>query len=124
MPDIVRAREPFSVPLPSGVPLPVSTGDLYYADDPIVKGRELLFGPVTIRTSAQYGKQPEPVDTETADATPGTRRAPAPRQRVDTVPKGEQEKPAAERPADPGAVGKVGAPAKQPVKPTGGKPNA
>lgn len=124
MADIVRAREPFSVPLPSGVPLSVSTGDLFYANDPIMAGREHLFGAVAVRESGTYGRPTPVVDTETADAAPGTRRAPVRRDSVDTpASKGEDEAPASAQPADPGAVGKVGAPKATPPK-AGGKANA
>lgn len=123
MADIVRAREPFSVPLPSGVPLSVSTGDLFYADDGIMAGREHLFGAVVVRSSSAYGRPAPGVDTETADAAPGTRRAPARRDSVDTpAPKGEDEAPASAQPADPATVGKVGAPKGTPK--AGGKANA
>lgn len=75
MPDtdagaIVEALEAFSVDLPTG-PCNVSAGERFYADDPIVRGREHLFGAVTVRRSA-----PAPVTatTETATAGPGERR--------------------------------------------------
>jgi hypothetical protein len=97
---ILRAREPFSVTLPSGVPVAVNTGDLWDADDPLVKGRELLFGEVEVRNSAMYGRSRVDVDTETADAAPGTRRAPVRRRGVDTAPaSGEGERPADAQPA-------------------------
>jgi hypothetical protein len=98
--DIVRAREPFDVTLANGVPVGVRTGDLFSADDPIVKGREHLFGEVTVRSSLDYGRSRVDVDTETADAAPGTRRAPVRRRSVDTPPpKGVDERPADAQPA-------------------------
>jgi hypothetical protein len=98
--DILRANQPFSVTLSNGVPVNVNTGDLWASDDPLVKGREALFGPVEVRNSAAYGRARLDVDTETADATPGTRRAPVRRRGVDTPsPKnGEDERPADAQP--------------------------
>lgn len=69
---IVEALEAFSVDLPTG-PCPVSYRDRFYADDPIVRGREHLFGPITVRRSV-----PVPMTastTETATAGPGERRS-------------------------------------------------
>jgi hypothetical protein len=48
---VVQAREPFSVTLPSGVPLTVARGDLYWSDDPLVVGREHLFTELTVKSS-------------------------------------------------------------------------
>jgi hypothetical protein len=77
MADIVEAKEPFSVTLPDGRPFVVARGDRFYADDPVVRGREHLFGEITVRRSSPIGApesgRPEP--SETADAPPGTRRA-------------------------------------------------
>lgn len=101
MADILRANQPFSVSLPNGVPVNVNTGDLWAADDPIVSGREALFGPVEVRQSSDYGRARMDVDTETADAAPGSRRAPVRRRSVDTPPppkNGEDERPADAQP--------------------------
>lgn len=69
---IVEALEAFSVDLPTG-PCSVGYRDRFYASDPIVRGREHLFGPVSVRRSV-----PVPVSastTETATAGPGERRS-------------------------------------------------
>jgi hypothetical protein len=67
---IVEAREAFSVDLPTGTCV-VHAHDRFYSDDPVVRGREHLFGLVTVRRSV-----PDPVTaTETATAAPGERRA-------------------------------------------------
>lgn len=70
---IVEAREAFSVDLPTGTCV-VHPHDRFYSDDPIVRGREHLFGVITVRRSV-----PDPVTaTETATAAPGERRATPP----------------------------------------------
>jgi hypothetical protein len=48
---VVQAREPFSVTLPSGIPLNVAKGDLYWSDDPLVVRREHLFTELTVKSS-------------------------------------------------------------------------
>jgi hypothetical protein len=48
---VVQAREPFSVTLPSGIPLTVAKGDLYWSDDPLVVHREHLFTELTVKSS-------------------------------------------------------------------------
>lgn len=68
----------------------VNSGDLYYADDPVVKGRERLFGDVSIRNSrgpretASVTGNSAVVETMTAE--PGEKRRigrPATRTRVE-----------------------------------------
>jgi hypothetical protein len=71
--EIVEAREAFAVTLPNGTPLTVGQGDRFYADDPIVKGREKLFGELKVRSSVP--PRPTTQDSETASAGPGSRRA-------------------------------------------------
>lgn len=65
---IVEAKEPFSVTLRDSTPFNVSRGDRFYSDDPVVKGREHMFGDLQVRSS-----QPNPAN-ETASAAPGERR--------------------------------------------------
>jgi hypothetical protein len=48
---VMQAREPFSVTLPSGIPLNVAKGDLYWSDDPLVVSREHLFTELTVKSS-------------------------------------------------------------------------
>lgn len=67
---IVEALEAFSVDLPTG-PCSVAHRDRFYADDPIVRGREHLFGPVSVRRSVPVSAS----TTETATAGPGERRS-------------------------------------------------
>lgn len=77
---IVSAREPFTADI-DGAPVPVGTGDLFYADDAVVKGREHLFGEARVRrTRPRPEPAAEPAGAETADAAPGTRRATTRRQ--------------------------------------------
>lgn len=72
---IVSAREPFTADI-DGAPVPVGTGDLFYADDAVVQGREHLFGEARVRrTRPRPAPVTEPQGVETADAAPGTRRA-------------------------------------------------
>jgi hypothetical protein len=68
--DIVQATEHFSVQL-GRIPAVVSPGDLYYADDPVVKGREHLFQTVEVRRSVTAKTSRA---TETATAAPGEKR--------------------------------------------------
>lgn len=77
MDRIVQASESFSATV-NGVPVIVAAGSLYYSGDPVIKGREHLFGDVTILstngprgTASATGSES---DSETAVATPGTRR--------------------------------------------------
>lgn len=69
---LLQAREPFGVTLPSGTPFQVATGDTFYSDDFVVKGRENLFGEVIVRVS--HPGRPTSADAETASAGPGSRR--------------------------------------------------
>jgi hypothetical protein len=74
---IVQARESFAVYLTDGRPFSVVTGDTFYSDDPVVKGREQLFGELTVRTSQGPSHKPPPAPAraaETADAAPVQRR--------------------------------------------------
>jgi hypothetical protein len=73
---VVRARESFAVYL-DGHPITVVAGDLFYADDRVVQGREALFGPLHVRTSAmpRSAGSRTAAAVETADAAPGTKRA-------------------------------------------------
>lgn len=66
---IVEANQPFSVTLPDGTPLNVSKGDRYYSDDQVVKGREALFSPLSVKATARPAGK-----VETATAAPGERR--------------------------------------------------
>lgn len=73
---IVEARESFSVHL-DGRPVIVVAGQMWWSDDKIVKGREHLFGELTVHSSgpvAHRGTKPPAGDPETADAAPGARR--------------------------------------------------
>lgn len=71
---LVQALESFDTPSGSGLGM-VRAGDLFAASDPIVKGRENLFGEVQVRSSSR-GPQiiASPAGTETADAPPARRR--------------------------------------------------
>lgn len=74
---VVRALEPFAVYV-DGVPVQVGAGDLFYADDPVVKGRESMFGEIKVRTSEQpksRGTRRPAAAVETATAAPGEKRA-------------------------------------------------
>jgi hypothetical protein len=80
---LVQAREAFEAALPDGRHVGVHPGDLFEQSDPILKGREHLFGAVRVRSSgprhaaAQSRHEPAAGHTETASAAPGSRRAPA-----------------------------------------------
>lgn len=74
---IVQARESFAIYLTDGRPFSVVAGDRFYSDDPVVKGREQLFGELTVRTSGSVQHRPAAPAaraTETADAPPAARR--------------------------------------------------
>jgi hypothetical protein len=83
--SIVQARESFACTLKDGTPFQVVSGDRFWDDDPLVASRAHLFGELTVRTSLPSDRsrvKAEPKaeaksadDTETADATPGTRRS-------------------------------------------------
>lgn len=70
---LVEALEPFSVVLEDGTPFAVSRGDRFHADDPITKGRDRLFGPLSVRSSRPARPTPAAA-VETASAAPGSRR--------------------------------------------------
>lgn len=79
---IVMANTSFTVQH-NGVPVFVAEDDLWDAGDPIVKGREHLFGEPNVRSTAGLGAPGRRRgQTETADAAPGSPRravpAPAP----------------------------------------------
>lgn len=74
---IVQARESFAVYLTDGRPFSVVAGDKFYSDDPVVKGREQLFGELSVRSSAPPQHRPAAAAAkavETADAPPAARR--------------------------------------------------
>lgn len=76
--SIVQAKESFSADV-EGAPVMIRAGDLYYFTDPIVRGREHLFGDVTVlSTDGLVRRHKSTVTgtaaTETASAEPGTRR--------------------------------------------------
>lgn len=74
---IVQARESFAIYLADGRPFSVNAGDRFYSDDPAVKGREQLFGELTVRTSVPPQSKGAPASAraeETATAAPGSRR--------------------------------------------------
>lgn len=68
---IVQCRTSF-IAVHGGRQVTIMSGDLYYADDPIVKGREQHFGELAVKSST-----PAPAPSraaETATAAPGARR--------------------------------------------------
>lgn len=73
--DLVQATQAFMVPV-GGVPYSVAVGDVFAADDPIVKGRSALFGEITVRDSraVRPRRAARPAGSETATAAPGERR--------------------------------------------------
>lgn len=76
MADLVQCRSPFAVNV-DGARLIVSSGDIYSADDPIVKGREALFTEVSVKTSRPRSTTAASITGgagETADAPPSARR--------------------------------------------------
>lgn len=97
---IVQCTAAFHVGTDSG-PLVVGSGDLYFADDPIVKGREHHFSDVNVRSSVASTPKRTAVSssaTEEATATPGRRRSltrkddkPEPEGPKDEAPKAEQK---------------------------------
>lgn len=76
---IVQARQSFSVPF-GGIPVFVAEGELWDASDPVVKGRETLFGEPDVHTSAGISRRAAPRrgKQETADAAPGAPRSAVP----------------------------------------------
>lgn len=74
---IVQCTASFYVSSENG-PLVVNTGDLYFADDPMVKGREQLFADVNVKSSTTSAPRRTAVSsnaTEEATAAPGRRRS-------------------------------------------------
>lgn len=71
---MVEALDAFSVTLSDGTPFVVRHGDRFWSDDPIVKGRNTLFGEVTVRSTRPVAP-PSTAAVETATAAPGARRA-------------------------------------------------
>lgn len=69
---IMEAAESFSVYLKDGTPFVVVTGERFWSDDPIVEGREHLFGELSVRSSRPA--RPASRAVETASAAPGSRR--------------------------------------------------
>jgi hypothetical protein len=75
---IVQAREAFSGNV-KGAPVNVSGGDLFWSDDPFLKGRLHLFTELRVRESgSQPSAPPEPASApkveETASAEPNQPR--------------------------------------------------
>lgn len=93
---IVQAREPFSATV-NGIPFMVTAGELYYAKDPLVKGREHLFRDLTVQSSGLGGEKNREFAsvtgsaTETATAEPGKRRYTRRARPEDTVEPTESE---------------------------------
>lgn len=74
---IVQCTAAFHVSTERG-PVVVNPGDLYFADDPILKGRELLFSDAKVKSSfteSAKRTQLSSSSTEEATATPGKRRS-------------------------------------------------
>lgn len=69
---VVEARQSFTFEL-RGAPYPVSAGDRFWSDDPIVKGRDGLFRDLVIRES-RPAPRPTTAAVETATADPGAAR--------------------------------------------------
>jgi hypothetical protein len=73
---LVRALASFATVI-NGAPVMVAPGDLFYSDDPIVKGRDSLFGEPLVRISDGSPRQHSSVTgsaVETMTAEPGARR--------------------------------------------------
>jgi hypothetical protein len=75
---IVQAREAFSGDV-KGTPVNVGVGDLFWSDDPFLKGREHLFSALRVRDSGfRPSSPPEPPPApkveETASAEPNQPR--------------------------------------------------
>lgn len=98
--SIVQALESFTTDV-DGIPIMVTQGSLYYASDPITKGRESLFGDLTVLSTtglrhrhltSATGNAVQ-TDVETATQEPGQRRRLTPR-RQDAAPKVDAPAPA------------------------------
>lgn len=90
---IVQCVSSFHAAL-EGAPLVVRTGDLYFADDVVVKGRENHFADVLVKSTGVRKPSRTPVGSvEEATATPGGRR------RM-TRPKDEQRSEGENKPKD------------------------
>lgn len=73
---IVQCVSPFATSV-GGAHTVVSAGDLYFADDDVVQGREALFADVKVKSSSNLRGHRTAVSSsalETADAAPGKRR--------------------------------------------------
>ena len=69
---IVQCRSTFATS-DNGNTVMIQGGDLYYSDDPIVKGRESLFSEPTVKSSRPAKSTARA--QETATAAPGERRS-------------------------------------------------
>lgn len=81
MPDhgLVQCKHPFSMVLASGARIVISSGDIYWATDHVVKGHEDFFTDVNVKSSASGARSNTLTLTtgnsvETASAAPGSRR--------------------------------------------------
>lgn len=70
---LVRANEAFETRLPDGRVIWVSGGEIFDAADPVVQGREHLFGELVVRSSMV--RHTPAAATETGTAAPGSKRA-------------------------------------------------
>lgn len=71
---LMQCKKPFSAVI-GGRRVVVAVGDLYYSDDPVLTGRERLFGELAIKSSTPAPSARSNAAVETATADPGARRA-------------------------------------------------
>jgi len=71
---MVEALESFSVTLSNGAPFVVNRGERFWSDDEVCKGRDHLFGEVSVRSSGGIRPAAAAGAEETASAAPGARR--------------------------------------------------
>ena len=84
---LVQCRKPFVTVL-DGRRVRAAVGDVYDANDPIVKGREALFGEIDVKSSRPAATRTQ----ETATAGPGERRS-VTRPQPKAEPKSKEDKP-------------------------------
>lgn len=76
---LVQCRSAFAVTMADGGRVVVSSGDIYWADDDMVKGREANFTDVDVKSTSTGARTSSKASVtgssvETASAGPGSRR--------------------------------------------------
>lgn len=93
---IVQCRSAFAVTMADGGRVVVGNGDIYWADDPMVQGREACFTDVDVK-STTTGHRVTTMTSVTGSSVETASTGPGSRRRLSKAPEASQEAPVAEK---------------------------